>query len=308
MNDTLENLSILRVCGHHRIPCPVHGGHEKNCCVSVGDRVYWKCYSHNCHEQYGSDLIGLLSGIENISREQAIQKYGKVNSIGANLHIPILKHSNIVRENIVINPESLPKDHRSPYLIKRGFKQSTLNFYKVYECHDKMHRLYNRVNIPILDENGIIVGITGRTLGGSTTKWIHHPKNFHKSNILYNLHFAKKYIYQTQTCCIVEGPLDVWRLFENRIYNAVSVLGTSISKRQIELLKTFDTKKIIMLGDPDNAGMKSTMAPGGLLSKLSTHFDVYSLRHLLDDDVGDKDNQFINSVIKPEIYKIVASK
>lgn len=282
-----------------RCPCPIHGGNDKNFVLYCNENPTWRCYSHNCHEEYGNDLSGLVMGVKNCGKDKAkeyiIEHRGKTT-----LSIISKKPDNVIIDNSLIQYPYI-----SDYVINRGFDQKTIIFYKIFDCNDKQHPLYGRANAPIFDDTNNLIGISGRTINGSSIKWMHYPKGLQKGKLLYNLNFAKKYIYQTQTVCIVEGPADVWRLFECGIYNVVAVLGSNISNNQINLLKKYCAKKVIMLSDPDDAGMKSTLSPYGMTTKLSQYFDVYSLRHLLNKDIGDNSNIEIKSKIVPEIYKIV---
>lgn len=283
-----------------RCPCPIHGGNDKNFVLYCDNIPHWRCYSHNCHEEYGSDLSGLIMGIKNCNKDKAQAYISKYR--GQSLQ---LSTSNKKPENSILDKSLINYPYISNYVLNRGFDQKTIIFYKIFDCDDKQHPLYGRANAPIFDDSNNLIGISGRTIHNSNIKWMHYPKGLQKGKLLYNLNFAKKYIYQTQTVCIVEGPADVWRLFECGIYNVVAVLGSNISNNQINLLKKYCAKKVIMLSDPDDAGMKSTLSPYGMTTKLSQYFDVYSLRHLLKKDIGDHTNQEIKTIIVPEIYRIV---
>ena len=136
--------------------------------------------------------------------------------------------------NDVMPEEKL--DNLSPdfsSILDRGFKTSTLEHFNVGLCESPMI-IHQRLMIPIRNEDGKIVGFTGRSIhsvnaetggyhppefkpqngsGKFFSKWRTYPKNFNKSIELYNFNEAKHHIRQTNTCFLVEGPFDVWRMW-----------------------------------------------------------------------------------------------
>ena len=57
--------------------------------------------------------------------------------------------------------------------------------------------------------------------------------------------------------CVTEGPLDAMWLSQLG-FNAVSILGAIVSKRQIELLLSLPTKEIVVCLDNDEAGQRGS--------------------------------------------------
>jgi DNA primase len=212
------------------------------------------------------------------------------------------------KENKVFDQSLIPTKGNSSYFQNRGFKKETIEHFQCFDCLNQKKNLYNRAVVPIFDDESRLVAFTGRSIENSYIKWLHQPKSFYKSGVLYNLNNAKYYISRLGTVILTEGPLDVWKLHEAGIYNSVALLGTTISNEQINLLKKYSTKKTILMVDPDRAGLKSMLKKNGLFDKLISHFSVYSLRHLLENDIGETNIEYINSTIKPELRKIIYDK
>lgn len=287
-----------------RVCCPIHCGSDPNCVIDL-ETGRWKCWSHGCDEKYGNDIVGLVSGTKAISYREAYHQYENLSNSIAEVRESKPRQKRI---NKILSADFSRVRWGSDYFTGRGFSSRVLQKFQVFECNDKTKAMSNRAVVPIRNEDHRLVGFTGRDKTGfSQSKWLHMPKSFSKSAVLYNLNNAKHYITQHKTVILVEGPIDVWRLDECHLFNAVAMLGTDISSEQIDLLKKYGAKKIILLLDPDSAGLKKTMS-GKLFNKLTKDFEIFSLRHLLKDDVGDTPIHEIRSKIYPEVIKIVDEK
>ncbi len=123
-------------------------------------------------------------------------------------------------------------------------------------------RYRGRVMFPIHNFTGRVVGFGGRTLKNdkSVPKYVNSPESeiYHKSNLLYGLHFAKKAIRETDNCYLVEGYADVISVHQAGIENVVASSGTSLTVEQIRLIGR-STKNITILYDGDAAGIKAAL-------------------------------------------------
>lgn len=119
-----------------------------------------------------------------------------------------------------------------------------------------------RVIFPIHNLSGKIVAFAGRTMSSDkkTPKYINSPETeiYHKSNILYGLHHARKSIQQQNLCFLVEGYADVLSMHQAGIENTVASSGTSLTPNQVRLIKRY-TSNITVLYDGDSAGIKATL-------------------------------------------------
>lgn len=146
---------------------------------------------------------------------------------------------------------ALAKKFNIDYLRKLGLTtQSDSDFFR------------SRVMFTIHNLSGKVVGFAGRILSSQvkTAKYINSPESeiYNKSELLYGLYFAKEAIRKKDECIIVEGYLDVISLHQSGIENVVATSGTSLTKKQIHLIKRF-TQNIKILYDGDAAGIKAAL-------------------------------------------------
>ncbi|AHM63263.1 DNA primase [Flammeovirgaceae bacterium 311] len=138
-------------------------------------------------------------------------------------------------------------------------------------------RFRGRVIFPIHHPSGKPIAFGARQLktDKKQPKYINSPETpvYHKSNVLYGMHLAKKLIRQHDNCYLVEGYTDVISLHLCGIENVVASSGTSLTVEQIRLISRY-SKHITVLYDGDPAGMKASLRgidmilEGGLLAKV----------------------------------------
>jgi len=91
-------------------------------------------------------------------------------------------------------------------------------------------------------------------------KYLNSPETdfYHKGELLYGLYEARRYITKSRKVIIVEGYLDVLSLASQNITNAVGVLGTALTEKQLGLLyQLMHLEEIIFCFDQDQAGQKA---------------------------------------------------
>lgn len=115
---------------------------------------------------------------------------------------------------------------------------------------------------PIHSFTGRVIAFGGRTLKSdkNVPKYVNSPESeiYHKSSVLYGLHFAKKSIREEDNCYLVEGYADVISVHQAGIENVVASSGTSLTVDQIRLIGRL-TKNITILYDGDAAGIKASL-------------------------------------------------
>ncbi|MDB5032573.1 DNA primase [Mucilaginibacter sp.] len=123
-------------------------------------------------------------------------------------------------------------------------------------------RYRGRVMFPIHSFTGRVIAFGGRMLKSdkNVPKYVNSPESeiYHKSNVLYGLHFAKKSIREEDNCYLVEGYADVISVHQAGIENVVASSGTSLTVEQIRLIGRL-TKNITILYDGDAAGIKASL-------------------------------------------------
>lgn len=118
---------------------------------------------------------------------------------------------------------------------------------------------WGRLMFPIFDRRGRVVGFGGRSLDGSEPKYINTAATriFDKQAILYGLHLAMKPIRDSDTAVVVEGYMDVIAAHQFGFTNVVASMGTALTRKQVNLLRS-TAKTFILALDPDLAGQEAT--------------------------------------------------
>lgn len=181
------------------------------------------------------------------------------------------------------------------YLKERGFKDATIDKFKLGYCPDnwdsftqeaikrgykeeylielgltgksqsgKLYDIYRgRVIFPIHNDAGRTIGFGGRILKKDSKdprKYLNSRENtiYHKSDTLYGIFFAKNAIHKQDNVYLVEGYTDVISMHESGIENVVASSGTSLTTGQIKMILR-RTRNITVLYDGDMAGIKASM-------------------------------------------------
>lgn len=121
-------------------------------------------------------------------------------------------------------------------------------------------RFRNRLMFPVREEKGRIVGFGARALDDSLPKYLNSPqtKIFDKSGVLYGIDRAKEAIRRHNLAVIVEGYIDVLIAHQYNFTHVVASLGTSLTEKQVALLKRL-TKNLSLALDADDAGAVATL-------------------------------------------------
>jgi hypothetical protein len=282
----------------------------------------WYCWTHNCQNTFNSSALGFVRGL--LSRKnhgwtghgdttesfggtiEWCEKFleGKIEPSNAPKYDYVKK-----RRKTAILP-SLAKKHLqipSPYFLSRGVSAEILVKYDVGDCFERGKEMNQRAVVPVYDvDHKLIVGCSGRSVNESCgkcgcyhneahrcpsheyrkaySKW-RHSKNFDRENSLYNLWSAKEHIFNTGVAILVESPGNVWKIEESGIYCSVAAFGTRVTDSQICILKDAGMHTLIILMDPDEAGVNATQE---LLGKYQKTLNVVAPK--LDFDIGDCQN------------------
>ncbi|MGO3653665.1 MAG: DNA primase [Sphingobacterium sp.] len=149
-------------------------------------------------------------------------------------------------------------------------------------------RFRGRVIFPIHNLTGRVVGFGGRTLktDKKVPKYVNSPESdiYHKSNVLYGLHLAKRAIAEKDVCYLVEGYADVLSCHQAGVENVVSSSGTSLTPGQIKLIARY-SKNVVILYDGDEAGIKASLRGTDMLLEEGLNVKV-----LLFPDGNDPDS------------------
>ena len=113
-----------------------------------------------------------------------------------------------------------------------------------------------RVIFPIHNIKGKIIAFGARAMGEAQPKYLNSPETtwFNKRFELYGLHQAMQ--TRERTLLVTEGYMDVIKLWQHGVKNAVAALGTAIGDSHISQLKK-RAEKVYFSFDGDTAGQKA---------------------------------------------------
>ena len=170
-------------------------------------------------------------------------------------------------------------------LLKKDYSKKEM---EDYGLGNGMSDLYiNRIMFPLFNTSGVVVGFSGRIYNGSKSesKYINtkETKIFKKGELLYNYHNAKEEARTAKSLIVVEGFMDVIRLYSIGIKNVVALMGTSLTKEQITLIKR-TSLNVYLCMDGDGPGKHANIVNGEALVKDGLNVKVIDLKEGLDPD------------------------
>ncbi len=156
------------------------------------------------------------------------------------------------------------------HLRERGYSDAELLAASLLVEGEKgLHdRFRGRLMFPIRDVRGRFAGFGARALDESTTpeggppgpKYLNTAQTavFDKGSMLYALDRAQDGIRREGQAVIVEGYMDVIAAHQRGFDNVVATMGTSLTERQVRLLKR-QTRSIVLALDADAAGSEAAL-------------------------------------------------
>ena len=300
--------------------CPFHDDHSPSLMISREKQIF-NCFT--CRT--GGNVFTFVMKYENVDFIEAVKivadKIGYNLNISNNFNSkknnPDYEIMNFATKYFINNLNSSAGIDAKKYLINRGITEDIIKEFNLGLALNEKNQLYqilnkknyelndleelglvgkngldvydffiNRIIIPIRDENGQVVGFTGRIYHDEdTSKYVNtkETKIYKKSKILFNYHLAKKYIRDCKNVIIVEGNMDAIKLSSCGIKNVVALMGVAISKDQMEMLKKLRVPIILML-DNDQAGLDATVKLGQIMIDYGLDINVVRLNGAKDPD------------------------
>ena len=151
-------------------------------------------------------------------------------------------------------------------------------------------RFRGRLIFPICDEQGRVIGFSGRVLSGDekTAKYVNSPESpiFTKGRVMFGLDKSKRAILEEQCAIICEGQLDLIACFMAGVKNVVAPQGTALTGDHARILKRY-VKEVVLCFDSDNAGQNATTRSLETLLAVASQFNASgTANQLVRDQVG----------------------
>lgn len=123
-------------------------------------------------------------------------------------------------------------------------------------------RFRGRLMFPICDEQGRVVGFSGRILSGDekTAKYVNSPETpiFTKGRVMFGLDKSKRAILDAGFAIICEGQLDLIACFMAGVRNIVAPQGTALTADHARVLKRY-VDEVVLCFDSDSAGQNAAV-------------------------------------------------
>ncbi|WP_319526184.1 CHC2 zinc finger domain-containing protein [uncultured Desulfosarcina sp.] len=260
----------LRKSGKNMVgACPIHKGTNKRQFSVNLERNIYNCFG-NC--QSGGNVLDFVSKMEGLSLFKAAKMLTDIfGSTKLTEGTKEPKKIRIKRQNHEKRkPPSTEEGVNKPlnFILKslkfnhsffheRKINPDTIEHFGLGYCTKGIFK--GRIAIPIHNENGELVAYCGRAVDedqiekGGKYKL---PSNFTKSATVYNLSRIEK----EETLIVVESFFSVFRFWQAGIKNVVSIMGSSLSDSQLELICSYLGLKgrLILAFDCDESGEKCT--------------------------------------------------
>jgi DNA primase len=156
------------------------------------------------------------------------------------------------------------------------------------ESGRRYDRFRDRLIFGIRDARGRLIGMGGRELDGSDTKYINSPDSpaFDKSAALFGVYEAREAIRRTGRVIVTEGYIDTIAHSSAGLEESVCTMGTACTWHHIERLMAL-SKEVIFAFDGDAAGLKAAWR--AMETCMPAMDDVHTIRFLLLPDGLDPD-------------------
>jgi DNA primase len=142
------------------------------------------------------------------------------------------------------------------------------------ELRNYYDRFRGRLMFPICDEQGRVIGFSGRILSGDekTAKYVNSPETpiFTKSRVFFGLDKSKRAILDAGFAVVCEGQLDLIACFMAGVQNIVAPQGTAFTADHARIIKRY-ANEVVLCFDSDEAGQNAA---------------VRSLDHLLESGLA----------------------
>src|SRR6266403_4299578 len=148
------------------------------------------------------------------------------------------------------------KGHELGLVEKAGLilrKEASDNFYD---------RFRGRLMFPICDEQGRVIGFSGRILSGDdkTAKYVNSPETpiFTKSRLFFGLDKSKRALLEAGYAVVCEGQLDLIACYTAGVRNVVAPQGTALTAGHARILKRY-VDEVVLCFDSDTAGRNAAI-------------------------------------------------
>ena len=300
--------------------CPFHNDHSPSMSVSEEKQIY-KCFSCGATgnvftfiENY--ENISFLEAVELVAKRQGLNLNIPNSTYKIDKNSKYYEIMNVALMYFENNLKSQAGDNAIKYLEQRKLNKDIIKEFQIGLALKEKDYLYqilkskkysdediskvalvnfdkypydnftNRIMFPLHDIKCNLIGFSGRLYDKTDgPKYLNTRETviFKKGEMLFNYYKAKTFIRNEKQVIIVEGYMDAIRLFSSGIKNVIAIMGTSLTKEQINIIKKLNSEVVICL-DNDQAGLKATYEIGNALKEYNIEIKVIRLSGNKDPD------------------------
>jgi DNA primase len=164
-------------------------------------------------------------------------------------------------------------------------------------------RFRGRLMFPICDEQGRVIGFSGRILSGDekTAKYVNSPETpiFTKSKVFFGLDKSKRAILDSEFAIVCEGQLDLISCFMAGVQNIVAPQGTALTVEHARIIKRY-VDEVVLCFDSDDAGQNAAIRSldGLLTSGLAIRVAVVPSPHDPDSFIKENSGEAFRQLIE----------
>ena len=123
-------------------------------------------------------------------------------------------------------------------------------------------RFRSRLIFPIGDEQGRVIGFSGRVLGDDekAAKYVNSPETpiFTKGRVFFGLDKSKRALLDAGYAVVCEGQLDLIACYMAGVHNVVAPQGTALTAEHARILKRY-VDEVVLCFDSDTAGRNAAI-------------------------------------------------
>lgn len=246
-----------------RSTCPLHHGDNQTAFAWNLDKNLWYCFTSDCG---GGDVFDFVADYYNLSIEHDFIEI--INKTAELLEIDISgleygERASQHKKELQAWLEYVNHKHNTncAFDMRTLGAMYPINSYRQFDAAllkrfgVSYNKPYNRIAVPVYDENSVLVGATMRRCDETEKiKWLHRPKHILTGSLLYNLNNIKE---KFDAVYITEGTIDVWNLVKLGKENSVATFGANLTEDQMYLIIKYFTD-VILAYDSDDKGDKGT--------------------------------------------------
>ena len=267
--------------------CPIHQGDNPNAFHVDLEKNLFNCFTH-CG---GGSIFDFVMKKEKLSFYNAASKIW--NIFYSTSERQKMKQDNAkMKQELTLMNLRLKLQHDHFYLRQRNISAQLARYFQMGFCQYGIMK--NRIAIPVVDIQNRIIAYCGRAVEQDIYPKYLFPKNFNKSCHLFNIQHITPYApyapYAPQhqkPVFIVEGFFDCIHIVKLG-FDALALMGSSISQQQLALLKEINRFYILML-DGDEAGEKATIKISNKMAQFKLAFKTVYLTLVQEPELLDYD-------------------